>query len=174
MYSPPVESDQLYTWSDSCARENLLRFAKTPPISCAATAPTHRDPPWLAHRALQTLWQARLQVCQWSGARPQVLPLGKLSGLSTSHGLCAARVLRSDHRIPGQLPTNPRDLRGDLRDQLRTTTASRGTLRNRDGRCTFCAHRTLGNGNRRRSPGQYARRLARQRTKRSGIYGDNR
>ena len=174
MYSPQVESDQLYTWSDIRARENFFRLAKTPPISFAAIAPTHRDPPWLAHRALQTLWQARLQVCQWSGARSQVLPLGKLSGLSTSHGLCAARVLRSNRRIPCQLPTNPRDFRGNLRDQAPTVAASRGALRSRDGRCTFCAHRTLGNGNRRRSLGQYARSLARQRTKRFGIYGDNR
>jgi hypothetical protein len=174
MYLCVVKSDQLYTWSDICAQENLLRLAKTPPISAAATAPTDRHPAWLAYRALQALWQARLQVCRRSGARSQVLPFGKLSGLSTTHGLCAAGVLRSDHRIPRQLPTNPRDLRGDLRDQPRTTTASRGALRNRDGRCTFCAHRTVGNGDRRRSPGQYARSLARQRTKRFGIYGDNR
>lgn len=173
MYSSPVESDQLYTWSDICARENLFRFAKTPPISSAATAPTHRDPPWLAHRALQTLWQARLQVCQRSGARSQVLPVGKLSGLSTSHGLCAARVLRSDHRIPRQLPTNPPDFRGNLRDQPSTIAASRGALRSRDGRCTFCAHRTVGNGNRRRSPGQHARSLARRRSKCFESWGGN-
>jgi len=164
MYLCLVQSDQLYTWSDICARENLFRLAKTPPISSAATAPTHRDPPWLAHRALQTVWQARLQVCRRSGARSQVLPVSKLSGLSTSHGLCAARVLRSGHRIPRQLSTNPRDFRGNLRDQPRTIAASRGALRSRDGRRTFCLHRSVGNGNRRRSPSQYARSLAGQRS----------
>jgi hypothetical protein len=165
MYLPPVESDQLYTWSDICARENFFRLAKTPPISSAAIAPTHRDPPWLAYRALQTVWQARLQVCRRSGARSQVLPVGKLSGLSTSHGLCTTRVLRSGHRVPRQLPTNARDFRGNLRDQPRTITASRGALRSRDGRRTFCVHRTVGNGNRRRSPGQHARSLAGRRSK---------
>src|SRR6478672_9803244 len=159
MYYFQIDSDQLYTWSDNCARENLFRFAKTPTISPAAAAPTHRDPPWLAHRALQTVWQARLQVCRRPGARSQVLPIGKLSRFSTSHGLCAARVLRSDHRVPCQLPANPRDLRADLRDQSRTIAAARGALRSCDGRRTFCVYRTVGNGNWRRSSGQYARSL---------------
>jgi hypothetical protein len=174
MYFIQVESDQLYTWSDICARKNLFRLAKTPSFSPAATAPTHRDPPWLAHRTLQAVWQTRVQVCQRPGAWSQVLPVDKLSGLSTSHGLCAARVLRSGHRIPRQLSTNPRDLRGDLRDQPRATAAPRGALRNRDGRRIFCVHRAVGNGNRRHSPGQYARRLARPRTKRFAIQGDHR
>jgi hypothetical protein len=166
-------SDQLYTWSDDFTRKISCRLAKTPPVTAAAIAPTHRDPPWFAHRALQTLWQAWLQVCQRPGARSQVLSIGKLSGLSTSYGLCAAGVLRSDHRIPRQLPTNPRDLRGDLRDQPRATTASRGALRDRDGRCTLRAHRTVGNGIRRRSPGQYARSLARRRSERFDIWRGN-
>jgi len=165
MYLCRLESDQLYTWSDICARENLFRFAKTSSVSSAATASTHRYPPGLAHRALQTVWQTRLQVCQRSGARSQVLPVGKLSGLSTSHGLCAARVLRSGRRIPRQLSTNPRDFRGNLRDQPRTTAASRGALRSRDGRRTFCVHRTVGNGDGRRSSGQHARSLAGQRSR---------
>jgi hypothetical protein len=170
---PLVESDQLYTWSDICARENLFRFAQTPPIAFAATAPTHRDPPRLTYRALQTLWQAGLQVRQGPGAWSQVLPVGQLPGASTSHGLCAARTLRSDHRIPGQLPTNSRDFRGNLRDQPRTITASRGAL-SRDGRRTFCVHRSVGNGNWCRSPGQYARSLARRRSKCMDSWGVSR
>lgn len=165
MYSPQVESDQLYTWSDICAQENLFGFAKTPPISSAATPSTHRDPPWLAHRALQTMRQTGLQVCQRSGARAQVLPVGQLSGLSTSHGLCAAGVLRSGDPIPRQLPTNPRDFRGNLRDQPRAIAASRGALRSRDGRGAFCGHRTVANGDWRRCSGQYARSLAGRRRK---------
>src|SRR5947209_10081629 len=165
MHLPLVESDQLYTWSDICARENRFRFAQTPPIASAATAPTHRDPPRLTHRALQTLWQAGLQVRPGPGAWSQVLPVGKLPRVSTTHGLCAARTLRSDRRTPGQLSTNSRDFRGNLRDQPRTITASRGTLRSRDGRRTFCVHRSIGNGNWCRSPGQYAQSLASRRSK---------
>jgi hypothetical protein len=171
MYLLLVESDQLYTWSDTCARENLFRSKKAPPISSTETAPTHRDPPRLTHRALQALWQARLQVRQGPGTRSQVLPISKLSGFPTSHGLCAARALRSDRRIPGQLPTNPRDFRGDLRDQPRTITASRGALRGCNGRRTFFVHRTIGNGNWRRSSGQYARSLAGRRSKCLGSWG---
>jgi len=165
MYLLLVESDQLYTWSDICVRENFVHFAQTPPIASAATAPTHRDPPRLAHRALQTVWQARLQVRPGPGAWSQVLPVGKLPRVSTSHGLCAARTLRSDRRTPGQLSADSRDFRGNLRDQSRTITASRGALRGRDGRRTFCVHRSIGNGNWCRSAGQYARSLARRRSK---------
>jgi hypothetical protein len=160
---PPVQSDQFYPWSDPCARENFFRFAQTPPSSSAATAPPHGDPPWLAHRALQTVRQARLQVCRGSGPRSQVPPVGQLSGLSTSHGLCAASVLRAGRRVPGQLSTNPRDFRGNLRDQPRTTAASRGALRSRDGRRTFYVSLTVGKGDGCRSSGQYARSLAGQR-----------
>jgi len=174
MYYFQVRSDQLYTWSDNCARENLFRFAKTPTISSATAAPTHRDPPWLAHRALQTVWQARLQVCRRSGARSQVLPVGKLSRFSTSHGLCAARVLRSDHRVPCQLPANPRDLRGNLRDQPRTIAAARGALRSCDGRRTISVPRPVGNGSRRRSSGQYARSLAGRRSQCLDTWGGSR
>ena len=169
-----VESDQLYTWSDICARENFFRFAKAPPSSGRATASTHRDPSRLAHRALQTVWQTRLQVCQWSGARPQILLVGKLSGLSPPHGLCAARVLRPDRRIPCQLPTSPRDVRGNLRDQPPTIAASRGALRSHDGRRTFCVHRTVGGGKWRCSFGQYARSLARRGCKCLGSWGVSR
>jgi hypothetical protein len=165
MYLLLIESDQLYTWSDICARENLFHSKKAPPISSTATAPTHRDPARLTHRALQALWQDRLQVCRGPGTRSQVLPVGKLSGFPASYGLCAARALRSDRRIPGQLSTNPRDFRGDLRDQPRTITASRGALRSHDGRRTFCVHRAVGNGNWRCSSGQYARGLAGRRSK---------
>jgi len=171
MYLRLVQSDQLYTWSDIYARKNLFHFAQTPPISSAATAPTHRAPSWLTHRALQALWKARLQVRQGPGTWSQVLPVGELPGVSTSHGLCAARTLRSDHRISGQLSTNSRDFRGNLRDQPRTITASRGALRSRDGRRTFCVHRTIGNGNWCRSPGQYARSLAGRRSQCVGRWG---
>lgn len=164
MYYLQIKSDQLYTWSDICAQENLFRFTKTQTVSSAATSRTHRDPSWLTHRALQAVWQARLQVCRRSGARSQVLPIGKLSRLSTSHGLRTARVLRSDHRVSCQLPANPRDFRGNLRDQPRTIAAARGALRSRDGRRTISVLRTVGNGSRRRSSGQYARGLAGRRS----------
>lgn len=173
MCSFPVESDQFYRWSDLCARENLFRFTKAPSSSFTAIAPTHKDSPWLAYRAVQTLWQARLQVCRGSGPRSQVLPVDQLSGLATSHGLCAARVLRAGQRIPGQLSTNPRDLRGNLRDQPPTFAASRGALRSRDGRRTFCVPRTVGNGNWCRSSGQYARSLAGRRSQYSDCWGDS-
>ena len=162
MYLPLVESDQLYTWSDTCARENLFHFAETPPISSAATAPTYRDPPWFTHRTLQALWQAGLQVRQGARSRPQVLPVGKLSPFAPPNGLCAAGVSRPDREVSCQLSAGARDLRGNLRDQSRTTAPARGALRNRDERNVFLALRTHRSGIGRRPPRQYARGLARR------------
>jgi hypothetical protein len=44
-------------------------------------------------------------------------------------------------------------------------------LRRGDGRCTLFTHRAVGNGIRRRAPGQYARSLARRRSKRRSSAG---
>src|ERR1700729_2076034 len=96
MYFPPVRSDQLYTWSDKNEKRACCHPEKTPSSSLAPTAPAQGDPARLADRALQTLWQARMQVRRWSGPRTQVLPFGELSGLAAADGLCAAGVACSD------------------------------------------------------------------------------
>ena len=53
-------------------------------------------------------------------------------------------------------------LEGDLRDQSRTVTPTRGTLRNHDERNVFLAHRHHRSEIGRRLPRQYARDLARR------------
>src|SRR6266566_147425 len=121
MYFSPVESDQLDTGSDIHEEERACcQLEKTPSSPPAPTAPAQGDPARLADRALQTLWQARMQVRRWSRPRPQVLSVGKPHGLAATNGLCAAGVSRADCRVRRQLPPGPRDLRGDLRDQPRT------------------------------------------------------
>jgi hypothetical protein len=168
MFRLRLQSDQLYTWSERHAERAHCRIAQTSQSSSAPTAHTQCDPARLPDRALQTLRKTRMQMRRRSRSWPQVLSLGQLPGLSTANGLCAARVLRADRRVHRQLPPSPGDLRGDLRDQPRAATAPRGALRNSDGRCTLLAHRTIRNGIRRRAPGQYARSLARRRTKSLG------
>jgi hypothetical protein len=161
-------SDQLNTWSDIYAKENIFFLAETPAIAFTATAASGGDPTWLAYRALQAMWQARMQVRQWSGTRSQVLSFGELPWLSPANGLRAARLLRPDHGIPRQLPTNPRDFARDLRDQLRATAAPRGALKSGGGRCIIVAHRTIRDDISRRAAGQYARSLARRQAQRHG------
>src|SRR5438094_2223674 len=109
MYFPPVQSAQLYTWSDTHEEERACHLEKTPSSSRAPTAPTQGDLAWLADRALQTLWQARVQVRRRSRSWTQVLPFGELSGLAAADGLCAAGVSRADCGVCCQLPPGPRD-----------------------------------------------------------------
>jgi len=161
MYFLLVESDQLYTWSDRNEEKRACCHLETTSSgSPAPTASTQGDPARLADRALQTLWQARVQVRRWSRSWTQVLPFGELSRITAADGLCAARVSCSDCRVCCQLPPGPRDFRGDLRDQPRTAAPSGGALNGHHERSAFrppVANRCwLG----RRAPCQYDRGLA--------------
>ena len=156
-------SDQLYTWSDSNAERTHCRFAKTPPSSPAPTASAPRDPARFPHRALQTMWQAGMQMRRRPRSWPQVLSVGELSRPAAANGLRAAGVSCSDGRVPRQLPSSPRDLGGHLRDQPRTAAPSGGALKDRYERSAFRPPHTDRCGIGRRAPRQYARRLARRR-----------
>src|SRR6202050_4629660 len=156
-------SDQLYTWSDEDPEPTRGRLAKAPPSAPAPIAPAQSDPPWFPHRALQTLWQARLQMRRRPRSWPQVLSVGELSRPAPANGLRPARVLRAGERVAGQLPPRPPDPGGDLRDQPRAPTPSREALRDRHERSTVSPPRTDRSRTGRRAPCQYARQLARPR-----------
>src|SRR5690242_17698065 len=134
MYFPPEESDQFYTWSDKYAKQVCCHLEKTSPSASAPIAPAQADPARLADRALQTLRQAGVQMRRRSRPWPQVSPFGEPPGLTATNGLCAAGVSRPDCRVRRQLPPSPRDIRGDLRDQPRTTAPPGGALKARPER----------------------------------------
>ena len=157
-----ILSDQSLTWSAKDETKTHLRLKKTASGPATPTPLSDRYPPRLAHHALQAVWQARLQMRPGSRSRPQVLPLGQLSPFAPANGLCAAGVSRPDREVSCQLSARARDLRGNLRDQSRTTAPARGALRNRDERNVFLALRTHRSGIGRRPPRQYARGLARR------------
>src|ERR1700688_1139008 len=129
-----LKSDQLYTWSDENGRRARCQLEKTPPSSDAPTASAQGDSARLANRALQTLWQARVQMRRWPRPWSQVLSVGEPPGHATTNGLCAAGVSRADRRVRRQLPPSPRDLRSDLRDQPRTVAPPGGALNGRHER----------------------------------------
>jgi hypothetical protein len=156
-------SDQFLTWSDENIEADHRRLAKAPPSAPASIAPAQSGPPWFPHRALQTLWQARLQVRPRPRSWPQILSVGKLSRPAPANGLCPARVLRAGERVAGQLPPRPPDLGGDLRDQPRAPTPSREALKDRHERSAVNPPRTDRSRTGRRAPRQYARQLARPR-----------
>ena len=156
-------SDQFLTWSDEDIETDHSRLAKTPPSAPAPAASAQSRPTWFPHRALQTLWQAGMQVCRWPRSWPQVLSFGELPGPAAADGLRTAGVVRPDQGVPGQLPPHPRAPRTDLRDQPRTPPSPRDALKGLYEHSTFRSSRPAGCRVGRRAPRQYARGVARQR-----------
>jgi len=164
-------SDHLLTWSDENIEADHSRLAKAPPSAPAPIAPAQSCPSWFPPGALQTLWQARLQMRPRPRSWPQVLSLGELSRSAPANGLRPARVLRAGERVPGQLPPRSPDLGGDLRDQPRAPTPSREALKDRHERSAAIPPCTDRSGTGRRAPRQYARQLARPRPQLDGRRG---
>ena len=146
MCCSPLESDQLYTWSDKNGNRACCQLEKTSPSAAAPVAPAQGDPARFADRALQALWQARVQMCRGSGPRSQVLPFGEPPRLTAMNGLCAAGVSRPDCRVRRQLPPSPGDLRSDLRDQPRTTAPPSGALKGHHARSALRLHAPIDAG----------------------------
>lgn len=133
--------------------------AKTPPAPSAALVCAS---PRIAHRALQTLRQTRMQMCSGAGPRAQVLPLHQSAGRNARYGLCPTGCSRYGRSIPGELSFRARDSRPDMQHQSRTS-PSQGTSidKQRVYRKTF----TLGCSSDRPPPGghphrQHARDIA--------------
>jgi hypothetical protein len=172
-----LQADQLGTWSDNhasqLAQAALIRFAPTPPTAVTAAAAARASAPRLAHRALQTLRQTGMQVCRRSRPWSQVLPLGKLPRLATANGLRSASASCPGSRMSRQLPPGPDHRGGDLRDQPRTAAPPRGAIASGDESTFFLlrfARHAIGCC----APGQYAGRLARERSRFGDSCGDRR
>jgi len=162
LFSSSLQSDQLLTWSDYYTKRTRRRATKTPRRSCASTAPAQIDPARLAHRAIQAMWKAGVQMRRWARARPQVLSVGKLSGPAAANGLCAAGCLCRNGRVSSQLSSEPRDSGNNLRDQPRIVAPSRGALKRCYERAAGCRSRPCRCGIGRCASGQYAGKLARR------------
>src|ERR1700739_2407089 len=133
-----VESDQLYKWSETNEETGAgCHLEKTPSSSHSSTAATQGGPARLADRALQTLWQAGVQMRRGARSWPQVLPFREPPGLAAANGLCAAGGARASGGVRGQLPPSARDLRRDFRDQPRTAAPPGGSLSGRHERSSI-------------------------------------
>ena len=123
-----ILSDQYDNWSDifteTIAPLSPEPTQKPPAPTAALVCPA----PWLAHRALQTLRQTRMQMCSRAGPRSQVLPLHQPAGSNTGYGLCPPGGSRHGRSIPRELSFCPRDSRQDLQHQSRTAPAQGASL----------------------------------------------
>jgi len=142
MNSHKLISDQYITWADKHAGQTFIQPATTPHKPPAATAPFGRHCPRLADRALQTLWQARLQMCQRAWARSQVLSLHQSSRQTPANGLCSPGLPGAGKAVPGQLSTRPNHPGRDLRHQPRTPAPPRAVITHAGEQPKYPAHRS--------------------------------
>ena len=156
-------SDQFYTWSAN-GRYFVILFTQTPRAIAQANAGVGDASARLAHRALQAMRQAGMQVRPRPRSWPQILPLGQSLWPATANGLHPPGLSKPGQRVSRQLPPSPRDLGRDLRHQSRTAMPPRGALSPSHETCSGLARCSLRSQTRRPAPGQYALCLARRRT----------
>lgn len=128
-------SDQLYKWSDRHG-ESTDQSAPTPCwADTAASVDGTAVSKGLADRALQAMWQARVQVCP--GARPwsQALSFGQPIRTSAGDDLCAAARRQASRSLSCESGGCPRTAGGDLRDKPGAVKSARGFLSSRHGAC---------------------------------------
>lgn len=83
----------------------------------------------LADRALQAMWQARVQMCPGAGPWSQVLSFRKPIGASAGNDLCAAARRQTGRRLSCESDGCSRTFGGDLRDQSGAVKKAGGFLR---------------------------------------------
>jgi hypothetical protein len=126
-----ILSDQYDNWSDNSPETiapispepTKKPLAPTAALVCAAAR--------LTHRALQTLWQTRMQMCSGTRPRSQVLPLHQPAGSNAGYGLCSSGGSRHGRSIPRELSFSPRDSRPDLQHQSRTASSQGASIEKR-------------------------------------------
>ena len=122
-----ILSDQYEDWSDKFAKSISPISAQPARSSRATSSTTVCNPARFADRALQALWQTRLQMRPGAGSWAQVLPLDQSARCQARDGLRPSRCPRNRHSVFGKLSLGPRDPGSDLRDQSRVVT-SQGDL----------------------------------------------
>ena len=111
-----VVSDPLYDWSDHDLDEHVAEA----PGSAAAEAPAPEShPARLAHRTLQAVRAARVQVCARYRPWPEGLLVGQRAEGAAGHGLRAAGASQRDRAVRRRLPPDAATPQRDRRNQPR-------------------------------------------------------
>lgn len=156
-----VLSDQYYNWSVQHAESIDVITAAATQGPAAQTAESRRDSKGFAHRTLQALREAGMQVRERAWSRPQVLPVHQPGRPEATNGLRPAGILRPGGGVSGQLPACPGDHQRDLTDQSRTPPPEREVVEARHGcRRHRSGHHTCRHPPDLHSGGQHARRAA--------------
>jgi hypothetical protein len=126
-------SDQYDNWSDIFAETIAPIASESTQNPAAQTSAFVCAVARLAHRALQTMWQARMQMCSGKRARPKVLPFHQPARSDTGHGLCSTGSSRHGRTVHRKLSLGPRNPRSNLQHQSRTASSQGASIENRRG-----------------------------------------
>ena len=114
-----VQSDQLYNWSDiHGTRHNESSPAKTKNTPSQASSFADHSARF-ADRAIQALWQARMQMCGGARPWPQVLSVHQPAREEARDGLHPCGIPGKGENLFGELPQGERDSRRTLLHQPR-------------------------------------------------------
>jgi hypothetical protein len=124
----PALSDQLYIWSDPY--ENKINFNPSAKKKNAdkKTASFRSHFTGIFNRALQALWQARMQVCPNAGTWPEILSIGQQTQTETGNGLHPFGLSSASGRIYRKFSPHKNDFGRALRNQPRADKAAGKTL----------------------------------------------
>jgi len=103
-------SDKLFNYPDNHAKlHNQLLASKTQSIASTIKSDRTSNFARLSYRAIQTLWQVKLQMCQRTWTWPEILPFSQYSGRQAGDGLCATELQRSCQKSVRKLSKNKRN-----------------------------------------------------------------
>ena len=128
-----VLSDQYYNWSVKHAESIDVITAAAMHSPAAQTAESRRDPEGFAHRTLQALREAGMQVRERAWPRTQVLFVHQPDRPEATNGLRAAGLPRPSRGVSGKLPLGTGDHERDFPDQPGTPTSQRELVETRHG-----------------------------------------
>lgn len=123
------KSDQLYNWSDTNDKRSGEIASTTHRSHTATSVNETAVSTRVANRALQEMWQTRVQVCHWSGTWTQILFIGKHSGCTSRDDLRTARVCTAGSSVFGKPDASAQAVGRDLRNQSRAVEKSGRLLR---------------------------------------------
>ena len=109
MRSNDVMSDHGYTWSEIYAKAISIPPKKKARRSAQPAAGPSTPHEGLTYRTFQAMWQGRLQMRDWTGARPQILPVDESARFRPAHGIRSIGPPRQSERVFGQSSPDARN-----------------------------------------------------------------
>ncbi len=156
-----VLSDQYNNWSGQHAESIDVITAAATQSHAAQTAESRRDPEGFAHRAVQALREAGMQVRERTWPRAQVLLVHQPDRPEATNGLRTPGLPRPSGGVSDKLPLGAGNHQRDFPDKPGTPTSPREVVETRHG----CRPHRIGDHVCRHTPdlrsgGQHAHRAA--------------